>query len=109
MNQAHSQRLAARAKSIPEYRTLSGQGLKDVELAMDDNDAVQELLSIKGEPQGILSQYLPFLRDNVYSKQDFIAEVSMVMQFHPQKYHLHCLLEFAHVFQHNKVFLLLNQ
>ena len=84
MNQAYSQRLAARAKSIPEYKTLAGQGLKDVELAMDDNDAVQELLSIKGEPQGIFSQYLPFLRDNVYSKQDFIAEVSMVMQFEPQ-------------------------
>ena len=84
MNQAHSQRLAARAKSIPEYKTLSGQGLKDVKLAMDDNDAVQELLSLKGEPKGILSQYLPFLRDNVYSEQDFIAEVSMVKEFYPQ-------------------------
>jgi hypothetical protein len=84
MNQAHSQSLAARAKSIPEYKTLAGQGLKDVELAMDDNDAVQELLSIKGEPQGILSQYLPFLRDNAYSKQDFIAEVSMIMQIEKQ-------------------------
>jgi hypothetical protein len=84
MNQAHSQSLAARARSIPEYKTLSGQGLEDVKLAMDDNDAVQELLSLKGEPQGILSQYLPFLRDNVYSEQDFIAEVSMIMEIEKQ-------------------------
>jgi hypothetical protein len=83
MNTAYSQSLSARAKSVPEYRPVSGQALDNVKLAMEDNEAVQELLSIKGEPKGIVSQYLPFFRDSLYSEQDFIAEVSMIRQVRP--------------------------
>ena len=84
MNAAYSQRLSARARSAIEYKPVVGGELNNVKTAMADNEAVQELLSQKEGEWRVLGFPVPFTGENIFTEQDFIAEVSMIRQLHPE-------------------------
>ena len=84
MNTAYSQRLSSRARSAIEYKPVVGGELANVKTAMADNEEVQKLLSQKDGEWRVLGFPVPFTGENIFTEQDFIAEVSMIRQLHPE-------------------------